>query len=57
MDWLTRAKLGLMLAAAILWAGSMWSGQDWLRWIAIGLLAAALLLRFFGKPPREPQDR
>ena len=54
MDWHTRFKLGLMLAAGILWAGSMWSGQDWLRWIAIGLLAAALMLRFF--KPRQPPE-
>ena len=46
MDSATRAKLALALIAFILFMGSMWSGQDWLRWVAIGFLAAAVLLRF-----------
>lgn len=46
MDTATRAKLALAVVAGILFAGSMWSGQDWMRWVAIGLLAAAVLLRF-----------
>lgn len=46
MDTATRAKLALAVIAGILFAGSMWSGQDWMRWVAIGLLAAAVLLRF-----------
>jgi hypothetical protein len=46
MDWPTRVKLGLATAAAILFAGSMWTHVDWLRWVAIGLLAVAFLLRF-----------
>jgi hypothetical protein len=46
MDTATRAKLALAVIAGILFAVSMWSGQDWMRWVAIGLLAAAVLLRF-----------
>jgi hypothetical protein len=46
MDTATRAKLALALIAGILFAASMWTGQDWMRWVAIGLLAAAVLLRF-----------
>jgi hypothetical protein len=48
MDPLTRAKLGLMLAAAIFFAGALRSGVEWPRYVAIALLAAALLLRFVG---------
>lgn len=48
MDPLTRAKLGLALAAAIFFAGALRSGTDWPRYVAIALLAAAVLLRFVG---------
>ena len=54
MDWRTRVKLGLMLAAGILWAGSMWTEQDWLRLVAIGVLFLALIVRFiFPGAPRR----
>ncbi|AHG90880.1 hypothetical protein J421_3343 [Gemmatirosa kalamazoonensis] len=57
MDGPTRAKLALALIAGILFAGSMWTGQDWLRWVAIGLLAAAVLLRFiYPNRPRRGND-
>ncbi len=55
MDTGTRAKLALALVAGIMFAASMWSGQDWLRWVAIGLLAAALILRFVS-PGRKRGD-
>ncbi len=48
MDRTTRAKLGLAVMAAIFFAGALWSGYDWPRWVAIALLAAAVLLRFLG---------
>jgi Flp pilus assembly protein TadB len=56
MDGATRAKLALALAAGILFAGSIWTGQDFLRWIAIGLLAAAVLLRFIYPRGGRRQD-
>ena len=46
MDAFTRAKLGLAVAAAIFFAGALRSGLDWPRYVAIALLAAAVLLRF-----------
>lgn len=53
MDRLTTLKLALIVVAAILFAGSMRTeGADWLRYLAIGLLVVALLLRFVG--PRGP---
>ena len=55
MDSITRAKLGLALAAAIFFAGALRSGADWPRYVAIALLAAAVLLRFVG-PRRGPRD-
>ncbi|HZF67991.1 MAG TPA: hypothetical protein VEZ47_08130 [Gemmatirosa sp.] len=52
MDTLTKVKLALTLMAAILFAGSMRVEQaDWLRFVAIGMLVLALLLRFMG--PRQ----
>ncbi len=54
MDMITRAKLGLAVMAAIFFAGSLRSGYDWPRWVAIALLAAAVLLRFLG-PRRSRQ--
>ena len=56
MDTQTRAKLALALIAFILFMGSMWSGQDWLRWVAIGFLAAAVLLRFLYPRRRKGDD-
>lgn len=56
MDTSTRAKLALAIIAGILFAGSMWSGQDWMRWVAIGLLAAAILLRFLYPGGRRRGD-
>ena len=47
MDTVTKARLALTLMAAILFAGSMRMEQaDWLRYLAIGMLVIALLLRF-----------
>lgn len=46
MDRLTAFKLGLGLAAAVLFAASLRTGNDTFRWVAIALLAVAVLLRF-----------
>lgn len=55
MDRITQAKLALALLAAILFAFSMRTEDaDYLRWIAIALLAAAVALRFF-RPKPPPQ--
>ncbi len=55
MDRITQAKLALALVAAILFAASMRRDDaDFLRWIAIALLAVAVALRFLQKrPPPE----
>jgi len=45
MDRFTAFKLGLALAAAILFAASLRSGLDWPRYVAIALLVVAVLLR------------
>lgn len=55
MDAITRAKLGLAVMAAIFFAGALRSGLDWPRWVAIALLAAAVLLRFVA--PRRGRRR
>jgi hypothetical protein len=55
MDRVTQFKLALALVAAILFAASMrLEGAGYLRWVAIGLLSAAVLLRFLG--PRRPPE-
>ena len=53
MDRLTRFKMGLMVAAAIFFAGSLRMKDDRFRWVAIALLAVALLLRLV-KPRTDP---
>ena len=55
IDRFTQIKLALALMAAIFFAASMrLENADYLRWIAIALLAGAVLLRFV-KPRRPPQ--
>ena len=56
MDWPTRVKLGLMIAALILFAGASWTGMEWIRWVAIALLVVALLLRFVYPGARRGDD-
>jgi protein-S-isoprenylcysteine O-methyltransferase Ste14 len=59
VDTATRAKLALIVMAAILFAGSLQlANADWLRWVAIGMLVLALLLRFVGprRGPRPTED-
>ena len=53
MNAITRAKLVLAVMAAIFFAGSLRSGRDWPLWVAIALLAAAVLLRFAGPRGRD----
>jgi hypothetical protein len=58
VDTATRAKLALIVMAAILFAGSLQlANADWLRWVAIGMLVLALLLRFVGpRRGRRPTE-
>jgi uncharacterized membrane protein len=42
----TRLKLALALMALIFFAASMRTGDDWMRFVAMGLLALAVILRF-----------
>jgi hypothetical protein len=51
MDRLAVAKLALVVMAIIFFAGSLWSGEDWPRLAAIGLLVAAFALRMFRRRP------
>ncbi len=55
MDRLSQAKLALLVMAAIFIAGGIRMGIDWPVWVAIGLLAVALLLRAVGKRSRPPE--
>ena len=48
------AKLALVVMAIIFFAGSLWTGQDWPRLAAIGLLVAAFALRLLGR--RRPPE-
>lgn len=48
MSGLTQAKLGLALAGLILWGYGARVDIEWLRWVGIGFLAAAAILRFIG---------
>jgi len=59
MDWRTRVKLGLLVAAGIFFFGSVKLQQDWLRYVAIGLLIVALVVRIVkpGSPRRGPLDK
>jgi ABC-type bacteriocin/lantibiotic exporter with double-glycine peptidase domain len=55
MDQVTILKLLLALAAALLFAASMWTGIDWLRWVAIAMLAVAVLLRFAARKRKDDE--
>ncbi|HMI55971.1 MAG TPA: hypothetical protein VK494_07290 [Gemmatimonadaceae bacterium] len=55
MSPFTIAKLGLMLAAAILLAWGIRTDDSAIRWAGIGFLFIALILRFF--KPRKPRGR
>ncbi len=43
---MTRVKLGLAIMALVFFAAGMRTGLDWQRWVAIGLLAVAVVLRY-----------
>jgi uncharacterized membrane protein YGL010W len=53
------ARLALLAAAIILFIISARTGQDVLRYVAIGLLVVAVILRFVGRgrPPGDPPAR
>ena len=53
MSPLTTAKLALMLIAAILFAWGISSDNAAIRWVGIGFLFIALILRFI--KPRKPR--
>lgn len=56
MSALSQLKLGLALVGLILFGYGMRVDDGRLRWMGIGFLAAAAILRFFGRrrPPDEP---
>lgn len=43
------AKVTLALAGLVVFLTGIRSGQELLRWLGIGLVAAAWLLRYFGR--------
>ncbi|MBL0172474.1 MAG: hypothetical protein IPP90_17525 [Gemmatimonadaceae bacterium] len=49
-----RVRLLLLVAGAAAFGVAMRSGMEWLRWVGIALVAAALLLRFASR--REKGD-
>jgi hypothetical protein len=54
---LTWIKIGLALIGLAVFAAGVRVGDGRLRWIAIGFVAAAWLLRFVRQKPRdEPRD-
>ena len=53
MSPFTIAKLALMLVAAILFAWGVSSDNAGIRWVGIGFLFIALILRFI--KPRKPR--
>ena len=55
MDRFAVAKLALVVMALIFFAGSIWTGQDWPRLAAIGLLVMAFLLRLLTARRRPPE--
>ena len=53
MTVFTRVKLGLALMALVFFAVGLRTGLDWQRFVAIGLLAVAVVLRFVERRQRE----
>lgn len=56
MTAISQLKLGLALIGLILFGYGMRAEDTRLRWMGIGFLAAATILRFV-KPRRPPDDR
>ena len=59
MTPITIAKLVLAVAGIAVFYYGWQTGQQPVRWIGIGLVFAAVLLRFLGRrrPPGEPERR
>jgi len=53
---LTRVKLGLAIMALIFFAAGIRSGLDWQRWVAIGLLAVAVVLRYVERMQQRREE-
>ena len=53
MTRLSQLKVGFALAALLAFAWSVRSDDERVRWVAIGLLAVAFLLRFAGPRPQR----
>jgi len=56
MTPLTHLKLGLAVAGVIIWGYGVRVDQSWFRWVGIGFLAAAAVLRFWGRWRRQHAD-
>ncbi len=50
---MTRVKLGLTIMALLFFAAGLRTAEEWLRWVGIGLLAIAVLLRFVERARRR----
>ena len=56
MTPLSHLKLGLAVAGVIIWGYGVRADQSSLRWVGIGFLAAAAVLRFWGRWRRQRAD-
>ncbi|HMS01353.1 MAG TPA: hypothetical protein PKE51_00190 [Gemmatimonadaceae bacterium] len=56
MSLFTRIKLGLAIMALIFFAASMRTGLDWQRFVAMGLLVLAVILRFVERFQRRKES-
>lgn len=52
----THAKIALALAGIVVWAYGYSTNHQQMRWVGIGLLATAFMLRFLVRrpPPDQP---
>ena len=51
---LQTARLVLALVGVLVWAYAHRAGYDELRWVGIGMLAVAFILRFIRRKPTSP---
>jgi hypothetical protein len=54
---LTHAKLALAAAGLVIWGYGVQTGDSRANWLGIGMLAVAVMLRFFKRrPPRTESE-
>ncbi len=50
---LVQLQLAVLVMAIIFFGGALWTGKDWARWVAIGLLVLGVLLRAYKRRDRS----